>query len=1073
MRKFLLYGYINQKRILITDSENITSASSYDEEFHLKEHEKVEFNFKIMNKLADGSPNPAFSAIYSRAKLTLMIKDKTDFTRYDLCITGLNPDFKELATSYSVTCEDLASSTYSKQGLGLSFDMTGEIDELAQEVLFRSRKNLGYLDSAKNFLDFNTVNTSVGLSVDGQSLKSINLSAGSVSATFARNRDLSLRPHIFSFNVLVNTTTTIIFRQLDVAGGTITSQSFVLSGAKGLITFTFTPREITHRFRVIFSNTTGTISAADFKIKKVINLSDVNHSLYLGTIDKEKFKSEHGTSYYKRVTLSLSNSNLYNGLIEIAKLFDARIVFDYEQNNFYFTNSKESKYKGFRLSPYFNLRTLNRSESTSEFSNVLHVRGGDNNFSIFPRIPAAFKDYFYDQIQNNFANFNTFATTKYSSTSVLNAVKAKIPVSDTVNKELQEIEVEDFAKACDKVPNFENTLYSIDYFKDIGKINTAQKVEFDRRVNDDLRKLNISLRINSELYQNANSLLSFQDTQAAFFARNMVVEDMALEQIENKIAELTPEEIYSDKWVALQNQKEASETARANYRFELMDVMGLTYTEDGTVNGVQLEDPNTLVLKVDSYPSNLLNVNGFYSVKNHGILQKYNSLLEQKDKEVNLLKEYSIRSNQLGLELLNVNLNSFTKREKEVEKAGLDSRIKRSRFLVGEYNTTTWEQIKKGQIDYILDFFPYLFNYTGVNKYMPTLIDYLSWQLGAGDADRVPPASWNGRTGNVMISKYTNPLGEPDLMMKFTANNPASSIQAPQIQFISGKNYRFTALVRANAAPTGTFVVAFGSRTITIPAAAIPSASSQWLLIDFRMNGAGTKVYSMPSGAEVTGLTINTSAFATNQLISPTFTFNQTSPTTTALYMYRPRVSEISVFDLTPDELYSLYDNPTLYGYEETALAQPSFKEGLYDLLYNRAYPNNLPNKKDLVIYNLYKDYGDFIVEGYYENSEELDAAGLMDQAILAHHKSKYPTLTYDTSIIDLAALGYPELNVEIGDLIKISDDPQLYMGYGEDTEYLQVSEISYSLRKPEEMKLVVAQDDETTKILQKILQII
>ena len=340
MKKFLLYGYIKEKPILITDSENITSASSFDEKFSIKENEKIDFNFSIMDILADGSPNPVIAAIYPKAKLTLKVNGKGGLKRYDLVITSLSPEFKEIGTTYSVSAEDWASVVYSKQGQGLSMEMVGEIDELAQEVLFRSRKNLGYLDAAKNFLNFSTANVSNFTMIENQTIKSQTANT-SISISFLRSRDMQLRDYTISFNLLGNNDCAIVFQQLDSLDKQISVSTLTKAVRTGLISFTFTLRSTTSRFKIGFNSPTGFVSVGDFKIKKIINSSEVSGSLMLDpNLDKEKFKSQHGSSYFKRVTLSLDNSNLYNALIEVGNLFDAKLFFDYENNIFTYKTSK-------------------------------------------------------------------------------------------------------------------------------------------------------------------------------------------------------------------------------------------------------------------------------------------------------------------------------------------------------------------------------------------------------------------------------------------------------------------------------------------------------------------------------------------------------------------------------------------------------------------------------------------------------------------------------------------------------------------------------------------------------------
>ena len=113
------------------------------------------------------------------------------------------------------------------------------------------------------------------------------------------------------------------------------------------------------------------------------------------------------------------------------------------------------------------------------------------------------------------------------------------------------------------------------------------------------------------------------------------------------------------------------------------------------------------------------------------------------------------------------------------------------------------------------------------------------------------------------------------------------------------------------------------------------------------------------------------------------------------------------------------------------------------------------------------------LLKNYYENSDEVTPEGLLEQALIVFDRYKYPRIDFGVSIIDISALqDYEYIDLSIGDLILIQEEEdRLYKSYApESTKYLQVSQINYDLRKPENTALTVAQDDETKKILQKLM---
>ena len=179
--------------------------------------------------------------------------------------------------------------------------------------------------------------------------------------------------------------------------------------------------------------------------------ADINNGLHISTSFKEDdflsqilYNQEYNISTHQKSTLLLDNSNLYNALVELAKLFNADLVFEYENNAVNFINRDKYRFKGYKLNPEFNLLTVSRQEKTEELATVLHLRGSNDLLSAVPKIPTEFQSYLYDCIANDFTGSNYFeifekdydyvlGSTLYPAGEVHNFISAASYIQDPSN----------------------------------------------------------------------------------------------------------------------------------------------------------------------------------------------------------------------------------------------------------------------------------------------------------------------------------------------------------------------------------------------------------------------------------------------------------------------------------------------------------------------------------------------------------------------------------------------------------------------------------------------------------------
>ncbi len=951
--------------------------------------------------------------------------------------------------------------------------------------------------------------------------------------------------------------------QLDSNNTLISTTTPVNLSAVGLATINFTLNSGAAYFRINLSIAGGgEVTITDFKLnlhETAAIQAEIAQSLKLSSsFNEENFKGELGdTSYYKKVTLSLSNSNLYNAFIELSKLFNAVVVFYYETNEINFVSKDyDYSYKGLRFAPDFNLSSLSRNEEFNEFVTAMSVTGNESVNSILPAIPSEFKQYLQECINNNFsgdANFANYAAGGYQNVADTYIKVNNDYISSSDNREERIKLIDNFAKAADKVPNFENTLYSLDYYNDTGKITPAQYSAFNNIVNNDLRKVNIKLRLYSERYSNAYSILSSIEYQIDFYTQNLVVENLNIQNIDEELALVDQ---FSPEWVGLINSKKSSLEAIDDYTIKLLDLYNFVYTTDNThpitgminsggtnftsaghglsvgdrlvveyfdinynlpvglaletyyyvvsadtntfkirdldgapiltldaaelsningwhfvslphILGIALENSTTELLN-QSYTRLVLNIYGYYNIYKNGIQEKIDEVKTTITELANKKLEQENRIAVLDQILSDFpNVENPRNIEATVEKKGLLAQIDASVFNIGQYSDV-WNPDLKGKYHYQLEYLQAIKGYLDSYGYKSTLIDYSLWTVGSPQIPGTPPYTWD-YTGTVNTSLQNNKDNVEDIMMSMTTTG---AVLANLIPLTAGNSYRSSGLFKVPSGAFGTFTV-----QLRIPASTIIGtisfnltsvAYTRWIGFEFNSSSTGSAVYLMPAKTPITLTTSTYAAIPSTTNYTLTYSFSGTG----TVYLYRPRMELISSTMPTIDDIYFLYDNPLMNGFDPDNLLNFSLIEGLYDLLYNESYPNNVNIAKQQIINSLYRNYEQYLIEGYYENSDELTSEGLLEQALINFEINQYPQIKYNLSVIDLSALeNYKFLNINIGDKIAIVDPlNRLYKNY-QGADYLDIREISYNLRQPEGTSLTVSQDDETKKIIQYILK--
>lgn len=710
MEKFKIYGYTNlvgeAKEVVITDSENLSEASTFDEKLSIAKHDKISFTFKIAEKLSNGRRNPYFDLIRPESVIGLSLPDRTKFTEaktdkkgayYKLKVVERIPSFSKESLIYEITCEDFASRVYSKQGESLFLEQTGTLREIAEAILGETRKNILYKDLNKDIskMLFGRESSQQEVGFEYQ-LPYVNYNADnmlyflnngsyvsfSLNNGFAEGQTYDLHFDLIGANFRTNQPIALNFDVVSRTGSTehfISETIEVAATDKAIpitIPFTFLSGGQDLELRVHESSkapwpkTSGqfSLSLANFRITKnktrVSTRKDGDTALFINHLDNfaEQFSTSDSRYYSEtRMTYSISNSNLYNALVSLAELFDAQVKFDYLDNAIFFEHNQAGKFKGYRLHPDVNLNSISRPETSADFATVFHLEGGSDIDGVIPSIPREWRAFLTECVENNFQGDwfpNYSKSSNYSSYT--NKVKSYIDLEDS--REERESEIEKFAAHMDKIPNFESTAYDFSYFRKINLLTEAQYNELLNVLFNEVRKINISLNVMTYQYYTLYSSFTSQLMEVAFYIGAINTERKFQYNAAKKVYGKDAPQKYTSSWVSYMNNIDASVAAERNYVNELESILG--FREDGSLD-----------IGIGSFTYNSLSLFGYKSKEENGIVKllEENSVKSQgKLEDRRRLKQ---RKEQIEEEINHVNTSSFMKESLSVELAGTNSAL--------------------------------------------------------------------------------------------------------------------------------------------------------------------------------------------------------------------------------------------------------------------------------------------------------------------------------------------------------------------------------------------------------------
>lgn len=769
MKNFRLYALVGNREVLVTKSQDSSHSSTYDENVEFNEYQQINFSCKIIKYLDENETlNQHYNLFYPEALLRLKTYDFNDnlLTCDDLIIKECTPQFYEKNVILSVSAIDYASERFSKRGANLIFEETGNIKELAIKLFAESGVNTRYIEATKNLIsEFNLVETQYGLwTPQGIICNDTEDTTKNIELLFDFTNQLNKINYNFTFYpILMNdghSDVDVIISMLnsnketirevrqhvkfnllneinidnsndDNSDGNIPGTELLNDNSINFIKLTFIRNQpFTHIFAEENKHYTGTeeretigtlpLNPIKIILKEVALFPSFQLLQDFWRLDPNFVPNDFITitddtnTVFTRATLSLNGSNFYNGLIELCKLFDAEITFDYINRYVSFKAKSSNTYKGIRFSPNINLKDFSRKASSSELYTIIDVYGGENNnvqINLIPSIPKHFKEYFWSCIEHDFDedHFKYFTDNNNYETIAQELIKNLTEEE----KDLYENDILKFGKILNLVPNFENRLYDITYFYNIGKISENSYTLFQDIINNQLRKINIKTFLFSEQYSNLKSLLISLESEISFLSENIVTE----QQWRNSIYDNLEKYLLRNKliennttWKTRESIASANKNI-ANYEEQLDTVYGIN-------DDIKALDNNHLLFV-------LLQLYGYISLISNCFIDKKIALQELIFENQNELTEALDRIRDIVLEL-NAATSDWQKRNLEVEQAGLTRQIKNYYKQLGKKNSyeTFIEWIKEEKWENMFKTILGEYNYNSLKDYNFMVMNY-------------------------------------------------------------------------------------------------------------------------------------------------------------------------------------------------------------------------------------------------------------------------------------------------------------------------------------------------------------
>ena len=215
-----------------------------------------------------------------------------------------------------------------------------------------------------------------------------------------------------------------------------------------------------------------------------------------------------------KVNISVSSSNTYNALLELANTIGAIVKINYIAKEISLISKEDTDYfdTTYRLSPNYNISALSVAFNSDNFSPLMYVAGGQDEYgayvTIAPSIPAsAILFLMRDASIITESNVSSFYKNLYTGSVTWRESAIAAGEEEATLK---------FIEVADKIPYLDNFIYNLSYFESNDLMTSVQNSFVFNAIYNDLRKINYEFQnaiknkhlFSSEIYMIEQKILS-------------------------------------------------------------------------------------------------------------------------------------------------------------------------------------------------------------------------------------------------------------------------------------------------------------------------------------------------------------------------------------------------------------------------------------------------------------------------------------------------------------------------------------------------------------------------------------
>lgn len=1070
MKGFKLSFYNNSGQLILLsnyDNEN-NNTLTFDENLTEEENNRYNLTFSIVDKISNANRFPINTRLINSLrigrKLRLECENHDGDNYIDFIIISISPEGKPDNIVYKISAVDHFSYNMTRASVGITYDSI-EDTTLLERNLDNNIFNIGNYLLERGHLQTAIFETSTYAVNTGSATLCDNDKSEIIIYDDNKNR---WNPNIVQFYMELYTS----------AGSTINSN------------IQFTPTESTNFeynsdvYRVFYSENkihiliNDAIPAVGTDLKYKLYYS-YNISTFTGwQIVDNSVVITPDDILYKKYNLSISDSNTYNGLVELANLSDALIEVNYHDKYIYFYDKSNIKYiKNYRLSPRFNLENFSLDYDGEEFYSMFYVTGGQDEYGLqvtmLPYLDITSSKFLSDNVDSTtyIEGDNSFYTDLYNNTDWKNLV----PVgSNDYNN------VQNFISIANRNPQLDNFIFDLSYYEDNYLIDSSIRTTLLGKIYNDLRKINTKINYwnyikaltESDIYTKEQSILTksgivVDEDQTVTYTERYKIFRQEFKQVgeisqpQTTTAYVSPTDYFSNtpsypsavlkhpvyleitdstisNWVTTNSSGIVEYEILNKYRYyfvfatptindpnfditanvtsklvaTLMNNSGPTYARDVKLasyiwSAVPITPVsrtcNSASADISSTLSKTLTGLSFGAVLPSSAGAYYQIYIG--NTTINIpFAQYAGGYYIYSITNQSVNL-------KDAQWSEIVSWVSGSGSYTYDVQLSTLEyQSSLTSIEEIYPFFELLNNYKGYSLieekeeyYRKTLIEYIKERQNV-EAELAP------------LLVIENPTIDETLLISTLTSRKDS------LRTVSGS------WTYSESTDTITTTIDLGQYCYIYQAFLDYHNAGEYLgdvQIDSYTASGSTNIFTLTSDlVSVDVVTINSTI-----LIPSLYTVDRNAKTIT--------------FTSTPSagQIVSVK-----YRNAETILDK-------YQELYN---------DKHELLYEIYRDYGQYLIAGYYENDIETNPVILYNQALVYKEKYKKPAENYGITYLDISnVIGKDIKTIQVGDKINIFNGD---LGIFEDSiNEIQVTAISRDLRKTDGIQLTVNRQRDLT----------